>query len=86
MKLSLLKIFKIILICILDQRIKQSVYMKHMRKDGNMLIALSPTHEFMQVSFVNGIATSKGGKHVDYITHQIVRKLCDYIEKRKRSR
>ena len=47
-------------------------------------IALSPTHEFMQVSFVNGIATSKGGKHVDYITHQIVRKLCDYIEKKKK--
>jgi len=47
-------------------------------------VALSPTHEFIQVSFVNGIATSKGGKHVDYITGQIVRKLCDYIEKKKK--
>jgi len=47
-------------------------------------IALSPTHEFMQVSFVNGISTSKGGKHVDYIMNQITRKLCDYIEKKKK--
>jgi DNA topoisomerase-2 len=47
-------------------------------------VALSPTHEFIQVSFVNGIATFKGGKHVDYIMGQIVRKLCDYIEKKKK--
>ena len=47
-------------------------------------VALSPTHEFMQVSFVNGICTFKGGKHVDYIVGQIVRKLCDYIEKKKK--
>ena len=47
-------------------------------------IALSPTHEYMQVSFVNGVCTFKGGKHVDYITGQIVRKLCDYIEKKKK--
>ncbi len=47
-------------------------------------VALSPTHEFIQISFVNGIATFKGGKHVDYITGQITRKLCDYIEKKKK--
>ena len=47
-------------------------------------VAISPTHEYMQVSFVNGICTFKGGKHVDYITGQIVRKLCDYIEKKKK--
>lgn len=28
--------------------------------------------EFRQVSFVNGICTSRGGTHVDYITNQIV--------------
>lgn len=47
-------------------------------------VAISPTHEFVQISFVNGIATHKGGKHVDYIVGQIVRKLCDYIEKKKK--
>lgn len=47
-------------------------------------VALSATHEFQQVSFVNGICTFKGGKHVDYIIGQICRKLCDFIEKKKK--
>jgi len=47
-------------------------------------IALSPTHEFTQISFVNGIATFKGGKHVDYIIGQVTRRLVDYIEKKKK--
>ena len=49
-------------------------------------VALSPNHEFMQISFVNGINTSKGGKHVEYILNQILRKLGDYIEKAKKIR
>ena len=47
-------------------------------------VALSPTQEFLQVSFVNGICTYKGGKHVDYILGQIIRKLVEYIEKKKK--
>ena len=47
-------------------------------------VALSPTHEFIQVSFVNGIHTAKGGKHVEYILGQITRKLVAYIEKKKK--
>ena len=47
-------------------------------------VALSPSHEFSQISFVNGICTFKGGKHVDYILGQITRKLCDYIEEKKK--
>jgi len=47
-------------------------------------VALSPNHEFMQVSFVNGIHTGKGGKHVDYVLGQITRKLVEFIEKRKK--
>jgi len=47
-------------------------------------VALSSTHEFIQVSFVNGIHTSKGGKHVEYILGQITRKLVEFIEKKKK--
>jgi DNA topoisomerase-2 len=47
-------------------------------------VALSTTGEFMHVSFVNGICTFKGGKHVEYIMSQITRKLSDYIEKKKK--
>jgi DNA topoisomerase-2 len=47
-------------------------------------VALSPNHEFIQVSFVNGIHTAKGGKHVEYILNQITRKLIAFIEKKKK--
>jgi DNA topoisomerase-2 len=47
-------------------------------------VALSPNSEFIQVSFVNGIHTAKGGKHVEYILNQITRKLVDFIEKKKK--
>lgn len=47
-------------------------------------VAISPRQEFLQVSFVNGICTNKGGKHVDYILGQILRKLTIYIEKKKK--
>uniref|UniRef100_A0A6C0BSM3 DNA topoisomerase (ATP-hydrolyzing) n=1 Tax=viral metagenome TaxID=1070528 RepID=A0A6C0BSM3_9ZZZZ len=46
--------------------------------------ALSSTHEFQQVSFVNGICTFKGGKHVEYILNQITKKMVSYIEKKKK--
>jgi len=46
--------------------------------------ALSPNDEFIQISFVNGIHTSKGGKHVEYILNQITRKMVELIEKKKK--
>jgi len=49
-------------------------------------VAMSPTEEFEQISFVNGLATSKGGKHVDYVVGQITRKLIAYIEQKKKIR
>ena len=47
-------------------------------------VCLSPVDEFTQVSFVNGVYTSKGGKHVEYILNQLVRKIIVYIEKKKK--
>lgn len=47
-------------------------------------VCLAPKDEFQQVSFVNGICTSKGGKHVEYIMNQIIRKLCAYIKTKKK--
>ena len=49
-------------------------------------VALTPNNEFIQVSFVNGIHTAKGGKHVEYILNQITRKLVEYIEKKKKTK
>ena len=47
-------------------------------------VCLAPKDEFQQISFVNGIYTSKGGKHVEYIMNQIIRKLCTYIKTKKK--
>ena len=47
-------------------------------------ISLAPEGEFYQVSFVNGIYTSKGGKHVEYIINQIIRKLAAFIKTKKK--
>ena len=47
-------------------------------------ISLAPDSEFTQISFCNGIYTSKGGKHVEYIMNQIVKKLTTYIKDKKK--
>jgi DNA topoisomerase-2 len=47
-------------------------------------VSLSPEGEFYQLSFVNGIYTSKGGKHVEYIMNQILKKLVTYIKAKKK--
>jgi len=40
---------------------------------------------FQQVSFVNGISTIRGGKHIEYITNQITKKLSEMINKKKKT-
>ena len=49
-----------------------------------IVVTMSPNESFEQISFVNGIFTSKGGKHVDYITNQITKKLIEFIKKKKK--
>lgn len=39
---------------------------------------------FEQVSFVNGIWTIRGGKHVDYISNQLIKKVIDMAQKKKK--
>lgn len=48
------------------------------------IVSLTPIGEFTHVSFVNGINTPKGGKHVEYILNQITRKMVDFIENKKK--
>ena len=48
------------------------------------VVCLTTTDEFAHVSFVNGIYTPRGGKHVEYIINQIVRKLAELIKKKKK--
>ena len=41
---------------------------------------------FQQVSFVNSIATTSGGTHVNYIADQVSNKLLDVVKKRKNNK
>ena len=41
---------------------------------------------FQQVSFVNSIATTKGGSHVEYVTNQILTKLADAVKKKNKAK
>ena len=48
-------------------------------------VAVMDSTEFKHVSFVNGIHTSKGGRHVDYILNQIIAKVGTLIQRKKKS-
>jgi DNA topoisomerase-2 len=47
-------------------------------------VCCSPTGKFNHISFVNGIVTTSGGKHVDYVINQITKKLVDLIATKKK--
>ena len=43
------------------------------------LCVTSSSNGFKQVSFVNGIHTSQGGSHVEYILGQLIRRITEYL-------
>ncbi len=48
-------------------------------------VCIAPSTEgFKQVSFVNSIATTRGGSHVNYITNYVVKKLVDLVKQKKK--
>jgi len=48
-------------------------------------LTLSSEKGFQQISFVNSIATTKGGTHVDYITTQVTKKLEEAVKKKNKA-
>ncbi|XP_042362205.1 DNA topoisomerase 2-beta isoform X1 [Plectropomus leopardus] len=40
---------------------------------------------FQQISFVNSIATTKGGRHIDYVVDQIVAKLIEVVKRKNKA-
>ena len=46
-------------------------------------VGLNTTGKFEQVSFVNGVCTSHGGKHVDHVATKVVNKLVEEISTKK---
>lgn len=63
---------------------KSKIIYEEVNERWEYCVSLSLNHEYTQISFVNGINTYNGGKHVEYILNQITRKLVEYIEKKKK--
>ena len=59
----------------------QYVY-KQLNDRWEICVAASDGY-FQQVSFVNNIATTKGGTHVNYITEQLTAQLLQVVEKKR---
>ena len=66
----------------LDEEQKKQKVFEFVNERWSYCVILN--NEFKQVSFVNGIFTSKGGKHVEYLLNQLVKKLTEYIKKKKK--
>jgi len=49
-----------------------------------VVATFSESGQFEQVSFVNGINTLRGGKHVEYLTNQITKKLSEMASSKKK--
>jgi len=49
-------------------------------------IACCPSENgFQQISFVNSIATTKGGRHVDYVTDHVIKNLIETVKKKNKN-
>lgn len=51
-----------------------------------VIATASPNDVFEQVSFVNGVSTIRGGKHVDHIANQVCAALATYMNKKRGSK
>jgi len=49
-----------------------------------IVATLSKTGIHEQISFVNGINTIRGGRHVDYVTQNIIKRLVDLVQSKKK--
>ncbi|KAH7659032.1 DNA topoisomerase type IIA protein [Dioscorea alata] len=58
--------------------------MERVNERWEVCVSLSDGH-FQQVSFVNGIATTKGGSHVDYVTNQITGYVINSAKKKNKN-
>jgi len=68
----------------LDTKTIQPRYYESPNDRWEVVVAVSTTGNYEQMSFVNGINTIRGGRHVDYITNNIIKKLCDMVLAKKK--
>jgi len=68
----------------LDAKTIQPRFYESPNERWEVVVAVSSTGTHEQMSFVNGINTIRGGKHVDYITNAITKKLTEMTLAKKK--
>lgn len=66
-----------------DRAAHTRVY-ERLNPNWEVIAAASPTDAFEHVTFVNGVWTLKGGRHVDHLAQQIAKRVCDLLQQRRR--
>jgi DNA topoisomerase-2 len=61
------------------------VYQEGKNNEWELACSMSSSDKSQQVSFVNSLWTINGGRHVDYIQNQIVRKLTEVIQNKNKN-
>jgi DNA topoisomerase-2 len=69
----------------LDTKTIQPRFYEKPNDRWEIIVAFNPNGTFEQMSFVNGINTIRGGKHIDYLLYAITKKLVDmtFLKKKK---
>lgn len=67
----------------LDKKEQPSVY-EACNDRWEVVASISKSGSFEQLSFVNGINTIKGGKHIEYVTNMITKTLVDMAQSKKK--
>jgi DNA topoisomerase-2 len=68
----------------LDTKTVQPRFYEKPNDRWEVVVAFNPNGNFEQMSFVNGINTIRGGKHIDYILNAITKKLVDMTLAKKK--
>ncbi len=63
---------------------EQPLVYENCNERWEIVATLSKTGIHEQISFVNGINTIRGGRHVDYITANIIKRLVDMVQTKKK--
>lgn len=66
-----------------SEEIRPRVY-KRFNSNWEVIATYNVSEDFEQISFVNGINTIRGGKHVDYISNQICKMIAESISKKRK--
>nr|NVI79284.1 topoisomerase 2 [Cucujiformia] len=67
-----------------ELRSSRKIVYENCSERWEVAVTVSDREEFQQMSFVNSIATTKGGRHVEHVTDLIAKKLVTIVNKKNK--